>query len=222
MELTITINLIVCICATIGFIMGVHAYFKQHQPLYAQMTTIALGCASLGRLYNVAVIVCDGDIPHTFNIGILAVVGCFLFFFSANHNQIDSLCDMTNPKNAKFKYIALIAPAIQAIVAGIVFFASDGKLALRISYLAEFLSIMLASYYNCKHLLIHDTDSGFIDSVRGYNLLVLITGFLYTSEITCDAFEVVIPKSFIYALMSICLLSIIPVLKRGVKKWTTI
>ncbi len=222
MKLITIINLIVCICATIGFIMGVHAYFKPHQPLYAQMTTIALGCASLGRLYNVAVIACDGSIPHTFNIGILAVVGCFLFFFSANHNQIDSLCDMTNPKNAKFRYIGLIAPAIQAIIAGIVFVASDGKLILRISYMIEFLSVMLASYYNCKHLLIHDIDSGFIDSVRGYNLMVLVLGFLYTAEITCDAFEVIIPKSFIYLFMSVCLLMIIPILKKGVKKWTTI
>ena len=64
-----------------------------------------------------------------------------------------------------------------------------------------------------------DVEFGIIGSIRGYNLIALMLELLYTAEIALDAFELVTLKSIVYLLMSICLLIIIPILKRGGKKW---
>lgn len=218
MTLTVIINLVVCVCALAGFIMGVHAYFKPKQPLYSQMVTIALGCAALGRLYNAAVIICDGEIPRTFNTGVLATIGCFMFFFSANYGQMDSLCDMEDKKNRKFRWVALLAPMILLVSAVFILF-SHNTLIYRVTCAVEILFIMLASYYNLKHLMIHDVEFGIIGSIRGYNLIALLLELLYTAEIAFDAFDLITVKSIVYVFMSICLLIIIPILKRGGKKW---
>ena len=219
MTLTVIINLVVCVCALAGFIMGAHSFFKKNQPLYAQMVTIALGCASLGRLYNAAVIVCGGSIPRTFNTGILATIGCFLFFFSANYGQMDSLCDMSDKKNGKFRWLALTAPLLLLPAALLIWFRCEENTMYRFVSVLQIVFIMLASYYNCKHLMIHDVEFGIIGSIRGYNLTALLLELLYTAEITFDAFSMFAPKSIVYVLMSICLLLVIPVLKKGGKKW---
>ena len=219
MTLDVIINLVVCACAFVGFSMGVHAFFKKNQPLYSQMVTIALGCAALGRLYNAAVIVCDGSIPRTFNTGILATVGSFLFFFSANFGQMDSLCDMDDKKNLKFRWIALAAPLLLAVCAVLILFFCNENFTLRVISAVQILVIMLAAYYNCKHLMIHDVDGGIIGSIRGYNLIALLLEFLFTAEITFDAFSMHTPLSIVCLLMCICLLLIIPVLKKGGSKW---
>ena len=218
MTLTVIINLVVCVCALAGFIMGVHTYFKPRQPLYSQMVTIALGCAALGRLYNAAAIVCGGEIPRTFNTGVLATIGCFMFFFSANYGQMDSLCDMGEKSNRKIRWIALLAPLV-LLGAAVLVMLSGNDLIYRITCMAEILFVMLASYYNLKHLLIHDVAFGIIGSIRGYNLIALLLEALYTAEIVLDVYEFVNVKNIIYVLMSICLLVMIPVLKRGGKKW---
>ena len=219
MTLKVIINLVVCACALTGFIMGVHIYFKKNQPLYAQMVTIALGCASLGRLYNAAVIVCDGEIPRTFNTGILATIGCFMFFFSANFGQMDSLCDMSDRKNGKYRWLALAAPLLLLPAALLIWFRCEENLTYRFVSALQIIFIMTASYYNCKHLMIRDVESGIIGSIRGYNLTALLLELLYTLEIFFDAFAMEAPKSIVYLLMSICLLLVIPVLKKGGKKW---
>lgn len=219
MTLTVIINLILCVCAAIGFIMGVRTYFKPRQPLYSQMVTIALSCAALGRLYNAAVIVCDGGIPRSFNTGVLATIGCVLFFFSANYGQMDSLCDMEDKRNLKLRWFALIAPLLFAAAAVIVFLFCSSGIAFKITSIAELAAIMLASYYNFKHLIIHDVEFGIIGSIRGYNLVALMLEILFAAEIIFDVFELAAPKSIVYILMSICLMTVIPVLRKGGKTW---
>ena len=219
MTQTVIINLVVCVCALAGYIMGARTYFKPDAPLYSQMVAIALGCAALGRLYNVVIIVCDGSIPYTFNTGVLATVGCFMFFFSANYGQMDSLCEMEDKRNRKYRWLALAAPLVPAVCMVLIFLFCSGGWVLRLTYAVELAAIMLAAYFNCKHLLVHDVEGGIIGSIRGYNLDAMLLGLLYTTEIFFDAMQWVTPKSIVYVLMSICLLVMIPVLKRGGKQW---
>jgi xanthine/uracil/vitamin C permease (AzgA family) len=220
MSLTVIINLVVCACATAGFTMGAHFFFGKQRPLYSKIVTIALGCAALGRLYNAVVIICDGRIPRTFNTGILATIGCFLVFFNANYGQMDSLCDYEIPKNRAVRWIALAAPILFAGCTAFLWISCKESIVLLVTLTVELLCIMLASYFNCKHLLIHDIKGGILASIRGYNLIVLFLEILYTAEIVCDAFKMTTPKSIIYLLMSLCLLLVIPVLKKGGKLWT--
>ena len=215
----IMINAFVCLSALIGFFLGAYFARKRKLPMYYRMVTIAIGCAALGRLYNIAVIVCDGKLPKTFNTGMLAAVGCFMFILSANYDEMDSLCDMSDPGNKHLRLYAFAAPLVLAVCAAIFLFMSSISLVLKGTYSVEILFIMLASYFNFKHLIAHDVDLGVIKSLRLYNLLALLLEMLYTAEIMLDAFGAVKAKSLVYLLMCICLATITPVLKSGIMKW---
>ena len=183
------------------------------------MITIALGCASLGRLYNIVKIITEDGVPMTFNAGVLATIGCFMFLFSANFGEMDSLCDMSYPHNKAISIAALAAPAMLISAAAVIVIFGYYSAVLRITYAVEILFISLASYFNCKHLFIRDDEYGIFTNIRGYNLLSLLLGFFYTAELVMDIFEIIRPKSILYILMSACLLGIVPVLNKGFTRW---
>ena len=215
----IIINAFVCISALIGSLLGAYSARKRKLPMYCRMVTIAIGCAALSRVYNIAVILCDGKLPKTFNTGVLAVIGCFMFVLSANCDEMDSLCDMSDPGNRHLRLYALAAPLVFAVCAAIVLFASSASVMLKITYAVEIVFIMLAAYYNFKHLIAHDVDLGVIKCLRWYNLLALLLELLYTAEIMLDAFGAIKAKSLVYLLMCICLAAVTPVLSSGIMKW---
>ena len=73
-----------------------------------------------------------------------------------------------------------------------------------------------------KFSLIDDVDHGVIRSLRSYNLLALIYAALCLMEVIEDCMEA---PAFVYiivcALECAVMLAFVPVLERGVKKWTT-
>ena len=215
----IMINSVVCACALAGLLIGLLSFFNKRQPLYSQLVTLAVGCAFLGRLYNIVVLICDGAIPRSFNTGVLATVGFFMFIFSANYGEIDSLCEKKLPGNRKYSFIALAAPVLLETEAVLIVAFSGGSLVLRLTYAGVLTFIMLAAYFNLKHLLIKDVKGGFVGSIRGYNLIALLLELLYAAEIVFDAFDMYKPKSIVYLLMSVCLVAIIPVLKKEISNW---
>ena len=219
MIMQIIINSVVCACALAGLIIGLASFFRKRQPLYSQLVTLAIGCAFLGRLYNVVVIICDKEIPRTFNTGVLGTIGCFMFIFSANYGEMDSLCEKKLSGNRKYTFIGFAAPLLLAAEAACILAFSSRSFVLKVTYAAVLAFIMCAAYFNLKHLLIRDVEGGIIKSIRGYNLISLVLEFLYAAEILFDAFDKTKPKSIVYVLMSICLLAIIPVLKKEITSW---
>ncbi len=187
--LKIMINSVVCVCAVAGFIMGAVKFFRKKKPLYSQMVTVALGCAALGRLYNISVMICGNGIPKTFNTGILATIGFAMFIFGANYGEMDSLCDMNFKRNRKMKWTALAVPAMLVITAAVIFVLSGGTTVYRITCSLEIIFIAFAAYFNFKHFCIQDVEFGIIGSLRRYNLLALMLELLYSAEITLDAFD---------------------------------
>lgn len=212
-------NLLMCICAAVGFVNGAILFYKNNQPLYSQMATSALGCAALGRLYNIAVIFCGDGIPRTFNTGMLAGIGCFLFLFCANFGQMDSLCDMDDPKNKPIRFLALLAPLVLIWTGVFIVAMSPERLIYKVTLVIVLLVIMLASYYNLKHLLIHDVEFGIIRSIRGYNLVVLLLELLSSAEIGLTAFSLEKPLIPVQLLMCVCFVVMIPALKKGGQQW---
>ena len=91
-----------------------------------------------------------------------------------------------------------------------------------IPYGAVTLFIALASYYHLKHLIIEDVSFGLIKAIRSYNLLSLVYALLCMLEMLVKSFN--IPDFcivIINVLQCLVLLAFVPVLERGVKKWTT-
>lgn len=212
-------NTAMLICTIIAFIYGAFRFFRKGKAMYLQMIVCAIGCMMLGRLFRVVMIMTGGFIPDGFHVGILGWIGSFLFFFTANYGQMDSLVDDGGKDNTKYRLIAMAAPLV--IAAGYIRIAlSDTTLGNKIMYLIVVLLIMQASYYNLKHLIMPDVELGIIRSIRGYNLMALAFALLSMAEMTLWIVGNSITISLVCALNCVASLLIIPVLERGVKQWT--
>lgn len=215
------LSLALTVCAGIGFGYGLFRFFRDESALYVRMIIFGIGCAMLGRLFTTLLVLVNGDLFDGFNVGMLGIIGSFLFFFSANFGQMDSIVDDGSPKFRKTRIIALAAPLI-VVLLWCVIAATYGINSSSICVGIEMLFVALASYYHLKHLIIEDVSFGLIRSIRSYNLLSLIYALLCILEVLVECFN--LPTFcivIVYILECAVLLAFVPVLERGVKKWTT-
>ena len=215
------LSLALTVCAGIGFGYGLFRFFRDESALYVRMIIFGVGCAMLGRLFTTLLVLVNGDLFDGFNVGMLGIIGSFLFFFSANYGQMDSIVDDGSPKFRKTRIIALAAP-LTVVVLWCVIAATYGVDSSSIWVGIEMLFVALASYYHLKHLIIEDVSFGLIRSIRSYNLLSLIYALLCIMEVLVVCFSLpTFCVVIVYVLECAVLLAFVPVLERGVKKWTT-
>lgn len=213
------LSLAMTICAAIGFGYGLFRFFRDESALYVRMIVFGVGCAMLGQLFQTLLLLVTGELDDSFNVGVLGIIGCFLFFFSANFGQMDSIVDDGSVKFRKTRIIALAAPLVVATVwVAVVVLEGFNESTITLGAVGLFLA--MACYFHLKHLIIEDVSFGLIRSIRGYNLLALIYAALCVSEVLVEG----LPEVFtviVCVLECAVLLAFIPVLERGVKKWTT-
>ena len=80
--------------------------------------------------------------------------------------------------------------------------------------------IMFASYFNLKHFIFPDVEFGIIRSIRGYNLIALLLAVLSVGEIILMLWGEMIPLLILYVAICTVSIAIVPILEKGVKKWT--
>ncbi len=212
--------LAITLFAALGFNYGLYRLFWNTKALYVRMVIFGVGCAMIGRLYETIGLFALGELPYGFNIGMLGAVGSFLFFFTANYGQMDSLVDDGSKAFQKTRLIAAVAPII-VIVLFMVFLRNASFGWDTAAFVLEATVIAQASYYHLKHLIIEDVDFGVVKSIRGYNFLGLVYAGLCMLEMLMKAipFPDAVKVAWT-ALMCLVLLLIVPVLERGVTKWT--
>lgn len=208
------------ISAAAGFGYGLFRFFRKKSALYIKMIVFGIGCAMLGRLFETLQIFSNGEIHSGFHVGMLGVVGSFLFFFTANFGQMDSLVDDGSKQFRKYRLIALAAPVV-VVALYVLYFLQTGFGENTVVNGVVSIIISLAAYFHLKHLIIPDVDYGVIASIRKYNLLALIYAFLCMAEILFTSIKLPVVSIIIYVLLCITLIVFVPVLEGGVKKWTT-
>ena len=215
------LSLALTICAGIGFADGLYRFFQDESALYVRMIIFGVGCAMLGRLFETLLFLVNGELGSGFNVGMLGIIGSFLFFFSANYGQMDSIVDDGSVKYRKTRIISFAAPLV-VVAIWCVIAATRGINESTVWVGVEMLFVALASYYHLKHLIIDDVSFGLIRSIRSYNLLSLVYALLCMSEVLVECFNLpTVCIVIVYILECIVLLVFVPVLERGVKKWTT-
>ncbi len=221
----IYLQLALTISAGLGFIYGLFRFFRKDSTAnasltYLRMIVFGIGCAMLGRLYGTLMLLVKGEYYPGFNVGMLGIIGSFLFFFSANFGQLDSVVDDGSSKFIKARIIAFAAPlSVAALWCAV--FAEYGFNEMTISVGVEVLALALASYFHLKHLIMKDAGSGILRSMRSYNLLALVYAVLCLIEVLADSLELPSYTAIIVCVLECAILLVfLPVLKRGVKKWT--
>jgi len=215
------LSLALTICAGIGFGYGLYRFFRDESALYVRMIVFAIGCAMLGRLFETLLILVNGSLTNGFHVGMLGIIGSFLFLFSANFGQMDSIVDDGSKRFFKTRLISFSAPLVIMAIWGVIA-VSKGLNKTTIPLGVEALLIAQASYFHLKHLIIEDVSFGLIKAIRSYNLLSLVYAVLCMTEMLVKNFNIpVFATVIVNVLQCVVLLVFLPVLERGVKKWTT-
>ena len=212
-------NLAMLLCMAVSFTYGVIRFFKKGKALYLQMIVGGLGCMMLGRLFEFVALLTRGALPNGFHIGTLGIVGGFLFFLSANFGQMDKLVDDGARENRRYRLLGLLAPLVLAGIYCLIFLFNVGVESI-IVYAIMTAIIMLASYFNLKHFIFPDVEFGIIRSIRGYNLIALLLAVLSVLEIVLSLYGKLIPLLILYIAICAVSVAIVPILEKGVKKWT--
>jgi len=218
MKIDLIMNLWIFICSLAGSIYGLHNFFKEKKALYLKMITCGIMCMMFARLFQVISLITQGDLNQGFHIGMLGIIGTFMFLFSANYGQMDGLVDDRTNKYRTTRITSLIAPAL-LFLTYIFFINKVDNLELKIIQGIITLFMMQCSYYSFKHIIIYDVELGIIKSIRKYNILVLIYTFLNMFEVI-GLYANIEPLYIISCiLIGIITLILLPVLKEGVDKW---
>ena len=212
-------NLAMAICMAVSFTYGVIRFFKKGKALYLQMIVGGLGCMMLGRAFQFVTLLTRGFLPSGFHVGLLGIVGSFVFFLSANYGQMDRLLDDGAKENRKYRLLGLLAPLLMLGIYCLVFLF-DIRLESKVVYGVMTVIIMFASYFNLKHFIFPDVEFGIIRSIRGYNLIALLLAVLSVGEIVLQLWGKMIPLLILYVAICAVSIAIVPILERGVKKWT--
>ena len=209
--------------ASLGtFIYGVKNFFKKGKAYYLQIVTMAFGCYAMGSFYHLCQSITTEEVVDGFTAAYLGRIGFFLFLFTANFGQMDGLLDDKTPSLKKFRYIAVVAPIIVALLYVPCAF-TDMPVSTKISLLLVWFAAVFSSYYNFKHAIICDLGYGFVKAIRPYNICALILTFteliLQTLWCNYDIDYGMIIIAFVSVIFSVMTAVTMVALKRGVEAW---
>ena len=207
------------VCSGVGFLSGIR-YLNTRKALFASMIVQGVICIALGRLFQCALLWTGGSLTGHFQLGSLGTMGAFAFFFSANFGQIDSLVDDGSKTFRKYRIIALVVQLYVVVMAAIIVM-SPASLAYKISCGIVCWIIGAACYFHIKHLLIPDVDYGVVRCLRRYNALAIALSVLSMLEMIALAWKADILLYVSGVGLCAVTLALVPVMDRGVKKWTT-
>ena len=212
-------NLLIFVCSLFGTVYGLSKFFKKKKALYLKLVTCGVMSLMLSRLYQIIFLTTQGALNTGFHIGILGIIGSFMFLFSANFGQMDGLVDDRTKAFRKTRLLSLAAPLLILVLYFVLFLKTENT-ELRIVWGVVAFFVMQCAYYNFKHVIIYDVDLGIIKSLRKYNLLALIYAFLIMLEaigLYADITPLYVASCAGTGIIAAVLL---PVLKGGVEKWT--
>lgn len=218
MALKLIMNLWILICALGGSCYGFYRFYRPKKALFLKMIGGGVSCLMFTELFMVIYMATQGDFALGFHVGMLGIIGSFMFLLSANYGQMDGLVDNRSKKLRATRIKALAAPAV-IILLYVLFCALVDPIDVRIPVGIVTAFIVPCSYYNFKHIIIYDVKLGIIRQLRLYNILALAYA-VFTMLLFIGLYANIVP---LYIVSCICIgliaAAILPVLKRGVDKW---
>ncbi len=212
-------NLAILACAAFSFLFGAFRYLRPKKPLYAAMIVLAMLCVLIGRLFQCILLWTGGSLTERFQIGVLGAAGAFAFFLSANYGQIDSLVDDGGEGFRPYRALAWAGPLLILALYAVVALSPAGR-SFKLACALPAAVIASACYFHVKHLFIPDVDYGVVRCQRAYNALALAMGVASMAETAALAYGSKPLLRIAGAVLCAVSLAIVPVMDRGVKKWT--
>ncbi len=221
MTIEIITNLIILAASLLGFIYGLFTILIRKRPLYLKMVVLAVACMMISRIYLLLQYLTGKDIPDGFHVGILCMLGCFLFLFSANFGMIDGLADDGSMKFLKYRLISWIVPIV-LIASFVPMYAFDNISIKLIAYSVVLFVVAISARFHFKHLILPDVDYGVVRQIRGYNAVALFLCLSTTVMLVADLRQMTHLYMVAGCAMALFCLIILPILKKEAMRWTKI
>ena len=206
--------------AVFAFGMGAGKLFKKGTPMYWQLYICAAGCFALRQLSETVNFLCG--IQGNIGVGMLGIFGCNFFLLSANYGTLDKVVDDGSTENKIARRLALLAPAVLAVLVTLVFFAWRKKdIVCGALWLLVLLPVLPASYFNTKHLLMPLDAFELLRATRHCNLVSL--GFYLLSAfygVFCALGNTLL-AGVVSVVLSVSILLLVSAAIKGREKWKT-
>lgn len=220
MEL-ITIICTVCtlLISIAAFIYGTEKIIKNGKSLYFQIIIWAVLCYCLQCIENFVVYFC-GDFSDRGIVAQIAMCGFFFALISANFGALDRIVDDRSQNNVKYRMFALVAPVVFGIAS---IFALKNIIPLynfaASFYVLPLLAMIVASYFNFKHLLLPNDELGFLSCTRLCNIICLIIYVITVLLIIVYEHVNPIISNVLNVILSILVLALTLAAEKGEKSW---
>jgi hypothetical protein len=172
----------------------------------------------LGYIFDICDYLVHGIVSEEYYIGYLGSIGSFLFLLTASTGYMDGIMDDGTPKMKQSRYIAVIAPALAAVLWVINMLASV-PVSTKVVYSVLWIPAMFSSYFNLKHAIIPDMGFGFVKAIRPFNISALSFTFLQLIHLTLWNYCDWIPLLLSGTVFGCSCIAVIVTADRGVKKW---
>ena len=206
--------------AVFAFGVGAGKLFKKGTPMYWQLYICAAGCFALRQLSETVNFLCG--LRGNISVGMLGIFGCNFFLLSANYGTLDKVVDDGSVENKPARLLALIAPAVMAVLVTLVFFTwRKNDPVCGALWLLMLLPMLPASYFNMKHLLLPLDAFELLRATRPCNLASLcfyLLSALY--GVFCGLGNTALAE-VTSVVLSISMLFLVSAAIRGAKKWKT-
>ena len=201
-----------------AFWLGAVELFAKNNPLYMKLLVCAAGCFMLEQQLLLVNLWCG--VHEVFTIGMLGILGCNYFLFSANYGTLDRIVDDGGKKNRPARILAGIAPVVVVLLCVNAFFAwKDKDIICAVMWMLMLLPAIPASYFNLKHILLPTDDFGFLKATRNCNISALILYVVMAFFVRCSATDNSRLEGILSLLMSLAVLGITISAIKGAKKW---
>ena len=221
MKLEMLTDIIICIACMISTIYGFVSILITKKGLYIKMVVLAIACMMISRINIVIQYLTNGTELQGYHVGLLGVIGCFLFLLSSNYGEMDRLVDDGSSEYTKYRLLSWIAPIVLLTIYSQVFLSNGSHSRTAICTVAM-LFLAIAARFHFKHLIFPDVDYGIIRCIRGYNVVALVLCLATTLMMMADVLENSVIFFVAGIVMALCCLIMLPLLQKEVAKWTTI
>ena len=203
----------------IALVYGLYRSMNGVGALYFRILTFAIGCFTLGRLYEVLYVLCVGELTALAHVGQLGTVTMSLFMMTASRGTLDSMLDDRRPELRKYRLIPVLFPLVFAGVAlWLTLVGNHDSAGLMISGVVA-LVMMVTVYFEGKHLLFPDEGLAFAASMRVPNASSLI--FNFAAYAMLSTYIAGLPAVYfsLGLITAVCAVLIILSADKGVKRW---
>lgn len=212
-------ELVPLLAGLIAFLYGLKFFFKKGKPLYLQSITMAMGCISLGHLYQICRMLTMKTVTEGFTPAYLGKIGFFLFLITATYAHMDKIIDDGSKAFRPSRRIALIAPAVALLlyVPNLLVSQASGSPMIVLSVI--WLLAAVGMYFNMKHAIIPNLDFGFVRAIKPYNVLAVCLELLQLLILTARSYGAEIPLAICSVLFGVLAVVTMITAKKGADQW---